>query len=154
MHHTFQQRHSTGGTDATTVHNSYIKEEKQCGNARTAVSFCSTMEERTIVFTYTILCMDQHALHVQIKIIKYELFYTYMYIIPTKLFVISLNSLPTKRCQKKKYKEKKKKVKILRRDSNPRSLALRLNALPTGPIQYFSILEYYKSFITNLSRKF
>ena len=74
---------------------SYIKEEKQCGNARTAVYFlCHNGKRGTIVFLLIpYSAWTKHALHVQIKIIKYKLLYTYMYIIPIKLFIISFKKL-------------------------------------------------------------
>ena len=56
--------------------------------------------------------------------------------------------------KKKNCKQKKKEVKILRRDLNMLSWALELNALPTWPLHHIGILENYKTFRTNLSKKF
>ena len=65
----------------------------------------------------------------------------------------SLNSLTTKFFQrKKKCMQKNKKNQDTRRDSNPRSRALELNALTTWLLYYIAILENYKTFITNLSK--
>ena len=66
------------------------------------------------------------------------------------------NSLTTKFFQRKKkcMQKKKKKNQDTRRDSNSRSRELELNALTTWLLHYIAILENYKNFITNLSKKF
>ena len=66
------------------------------------------------------------------------------------------NSLTTKFFQRKKkcMQKKKKKNQDTQRDSNSRSRELELNALTTWLLHYIAILENYKTFITNLSKKF
>ena len=68
-----------------------------------------------------------------------------------------INSLTTKFFKEKKSackKKKKKKNQDTWRDSNPRSRELELNALTTWLLHYIAILENYKTFITNLPKKF
>ena len=72
------------------------------------------------------------------------------------IYFIPINSLTTKFFQRKKkcMQKKKKKNRDTRRDSNSRSREVELNALTTWLLHHIAILENYKNFITNLSKKF